>query len=263
MIREKIMKMPGRRGGHFVWRNHEILRIEAFSDAVFAFALTLTIVSLEVPKTFHELLQTMTGMFGFAICYTFLLLIWYKQYLFFRYFGLRDVTTILLNAILLFVVLCYVYPLKFLFSLFTVGTHIHEGEFIHPFSSIEEVPQLMVLYCCGFIAVYVMLFFLYQHAWRKRDELFLNRVELFNLKTQMLSNLLLAFFGLLAIVVALQLPPESSGMAGFTFTLIGPGMSVFFSLRHKSMKKILSTEELTQHAEAVERSKKKTVKAGE
>jgi hypothetical protein len=36
------------------WRSHEPSRIETFSDAVFAFALTLVIISFEVPKSFDE-----------------------------------------------------------------------------------------------------------------------------------------------------------------------------------------------------------------
>ena len=40
------------RTGQFRWRGQEITRIEGLSDAVFAFAITLPVVSLEVPKTF-------------------------------------------------------------------------------------------------------------------------------------------------------------------------------------------------------------------
>ena len=44
-----------------------MLRIEGFADAVFGFALTLLVVSLEVPNNFDELLSTMQGFFAFAI----------------------------------------------------------------------------------------------------------------------------------------------------------------------------------------------------
>jgi hypothetical protein len=52
---------------HFRWRGGEITRLESFTDAVFAFAVTLPAVSLEVPRTFEELLVAMNGFFRFAI----------------------------------------------------------------------------------------------------------------------------------------------------------------------------------------------------
>jgi len=54
---------------HFRWRGGEITRLEGFTDAVFAFAVTLLAVSLEVPHTFQELPMAMKGFFAFAICF--------------------------------------------------------------------------------------------------------------------------------------------------------------------------------------------------
>jgi len=39
---------------NFRWRGGEITRLEGFTDAVFAFAVTLLVVSLEVPHTFEN-----------------------------------------------------------------------------------------------------------------------------------------------------------------------------------------------------------------
>ena len=66
-LRERLAeKCVGHRDG-FRWRGGEISRIEGFSDAVFAFAVTLMVVSLEVPRTFHELKETMQGFLAFAV----------------------------------------------------------------------------------------------------------------------------------------------------------------------------------------------------
>jgi hypothetical protein len=48
-----------------------------------------------------------------------------RHYYFFRYYGLEDITTIVLNTLLLFLVLFYVYPLKFLVSVFLVNIWIN------------------------------------------------------------------------------------------------------------------------------------------
>ena len=97
-------------------RRHEISRLEAFSDAVFAFALTLLVVALEVPKSYDELMRIINGFVPFGCCFALLVWIWYEHNLFFRRYGLQDNYTVVLNGMLLFVVLFYVYPLKFMFD---------------------------------------------------------------------------------------------------------------------------------------------------
>lgn len=77
MFRKALTKTTQSRNKGFHFRGHEVKRIETFSDAVFAFAVTLLIVSLEVPKSFEELVVTMRGFFAFAVSFLFLMMIWY------------------------------------------------------------------------------------------------------------------------------------------------------------------------------------------
>src|SRR6476620_8211581 len=92
----------------FRHRGAEVSRLEGFSDAVFAFAVTLLVVSLEVPRTYAELRDAMRGLPAFAICFALLLYFWWEQHKFFRKFGLQDAPTVALNGAFLFVVLFYV-----------------------------------------------------------------------------------------------------------------------------------------------------------
>src|ERR1700733_1214283 len=191
-------------GSHkgFQFRGHEIKRIETFSDAVFAFAVTLLIVSLEVPKTFGELLISMRGFFAFAICFTLLMTVWHEQHVFFRRYALDDTWTVVLNSMLIFIVLFYVYPLKFLFSLW-FGEAIY-GVGKNPFSIREEqVPQLFVIYGLGFVIIYSLFFLMFVHALRKKGHLQLSPPEVFDTKTKLYSQLTMVGIGGCSLILAL------------------------------------------------------------
>jgi uncharacterized membrane protein len=71
MMRKAIGEKIKNSNKDFRLRGHEVKRIEAFSDAVFGFAVTLLIVSLEVPKSFEELMITMKGFFAFGVSFFF------------------------------------------------------------------------------------------------------------------------------------------------------------------------------------------------
>ncbi len=61
-------------GNPLRWRGHEVSRLEAFSDTVFAFALTLLVVALEVPREYDKLIDLLMGFPAFAC--GFRLLVW-------------------------------------------------------------------------------------------------------------------------------------------------------------------------------------------
>jgi uncharacterized membrane protein len=214
-------------GGAFRWRGHEVTRIEGFTDAVFAFAVTLLVVSLEVPRTFGELSQTMRGFLPFGVCFGILIWIWYEHYLFFRRYGLQDPWTVFLNATLIFVVLFYVYPLKFLFQLVLGPASGLSTEVRRPSGRLEamieirDMPTLFVIYGAGVTAVFLVLALLYRHAGRRGHELGLNEIEIFDTRANVLRHLEMAAVGVLSMLLAWTLPLPAVGLAGYVYFLFG------------------------------------------
>ena len=162
-------------------RTHEISRLEAFSHAVFAFALTLLVVSLQVPKSYGELMNLMSGFPAFACCFGVLLWIWYEHNLFFRRYGLQDKYTVLLNGALLFVVMFYVYPLKFMFDAGFSQFFRGASQDVAPMT-LAQFAHASTIYGLGFVALFVMFALLYGHAYRKRHDLGLKPLEIFDVR---------------------------------------------------------------------------------
>jgi uncharacterized membrane protein len=75
-----------------------VTRLEGFSDAVFAFSVTLLVVSLEVPKTFEELMAAMRGFVAFGVCFAVLANVWFNHVRFFRRYGLQTPWVVFLNC---------------------------------------------------------------------------------------------------------------------------------------------------------------------
>lgn len=212
--------------GGFRWRGREVSRLEGLSDAVFGFAITLLVVSLEVPRTAGQLFDAMRGFTSFAACFAVLFLVWLHQYRFFRRYGLDDGPTILLNAVLLFVVVFFTYPLKFVFGI-VVGMVSGERPWLEtvdgvPVLSAAQWPVLMIVFSAGYMAVFLIFALLHVHAWRLRDALELDALERFDTVDNVRESLLNVGIGAASVLLALLGGVVGAALAGFIYWLVGP-----------------------------------------
>lgn len=251
MVRKKLKEKALETEPEFRYRGIEPSRIEGFSDAVFGFAITLLVVSLSVPETFSDLLKIFNNVFGFAISVLLLFSIWYEHYIFFLRYGLKDMRTIYLNALLLFTILIYIYPLKFLFTFLTTtvglivkhlifGTEVNErlkamfAEVITP----DQMPILMALYGFGAASIFIIFSLMHHNAWKRRDIMKLNVIEKFYVKWSIYKNLCMALPPLVSAVLSLIVMVSSSRLAstaaGMAYGLYS--IMAFYTLKENKAK---------------------------
>lgn len=247
MLRETLSHHEAVDG--FRWRSHEVARIEGFSDAVFGFAITLLIVSLEVPKTSTELFATMRGFGAFLVTFFMLSAIWYAQYLFFRRYGLVDRVTVILNLALLFTVLFFVFPLKFLFTVLLGDPTMRHAKVmtahgLEPAILPEHRPWIYLIYGVGFTAIFLIFGLLYRYAYSQRERLELNEFETWETQHALRRFLLASSLGTAYLgVAALELIPKTDEMArnAFSVLLFLLFAALFLTMlkmrRHRSRKK--------------------------
>src|SRR5690606_17738232 len=107
--------------------------------------------------------------------------IWQQHRMFFRRYGLDDSTILKWNTALLFIVLIFIFPLKFL-SLFLIrflGMIFWRAQDV--FATMiegDQVPLLMIYYGVGVLGILFVLSRFYKHALSKKEKLELNSFEL-------------------------------------------------------------------------------------
>jgi hypothetical protein len=124
---------------------------------------------------------------------------------------LADVRTVVLTLVLVFVVLCYVYPLKFLYAA-SLGRNISQ----------HDLRLLFLIYGVGLAATFIVLLLMHANAYRQRDQLELDALERAETRIAMWELAGVAAIGLLSGGVA-QLPigDNFAAAAGFTYFLNG------------------------------------------
>ncbi|WP_420576360.1 TMEM175 family protein [Ekhidna sp.] len=233
---------------NFRYRGLNQTRIETFSDAVFAVAFTLVVLSSAVPETFSELRKSIHDIIPSFICIVLIVVIWYQHYVYYLRYGLQNTKTVTINTFLLFLLLIYVYPLKFLarFLVELYGGLIfgRPDNFMNNFGgemNSENMTLLMTAYGAGATLIFMAMTWLYREAYKKREELELNEYETFSTKVSLWQNLLMSSIPFLSTIVAFLHPfgygALNFAIAGFIYMLYPPVMITFgYRVKKKSRK---------------------------
>lgn len=211
---------------YFRWRGRDVTRLENLSDIVFALSLTL-IVASAVPATFAELTALWREAIAVAASFALILLIWSKHHTFFRRYDLEDGFTVLINSIILFLIMIFAYPLKFL-ALFLVNFltgFFQTGTQIQSVMSLTDVPVMLTIYATAYALVFGLFAALYAHALRHADTLDLSESEKIMTRLEVEQGVASVSVSALAIVLAFSLPAGLSTMAGAIYFVIGPIMA--------------------------------------
>ena len=222
-------------------RKHKISRLEEFSDAVFGFALTLLALSSGVPAKYNDLIYMLEGVPAFACAFALIVWIWHEHDTFFEKYPLTDGPTTVINSVLLFVVLVYVYPLKFMFEAFMAQVFgLSSRRDLVPMS-LTELANASILYGLGFFILMSLFMLLYLHAYRRREALGLDPLEVFDTRSYAGHHAVSAGVGLFAMLFAIVAPVQLAFLSPSSFALMGPAHWFYGNRRDKARRAFVSS----------------------
>lgn len=198
-------------------RGNEIYRIEALSDAVFAFSVSLLIMSLEVPESFEEFRQTLLNFPSFMATVGLVFFFWFLQNTYFRTYGINSGWVVFLNLCLLTIILFYAFPLKYMFALllsWITGSNFFSAgsENPLPLLSLENFSELVVFFSIGYSLIWLLFYLMYRHALKVKETLQLNPKEVAILKAETRDALAQGIIGLIGLMFGILHLPTISGL---------------------------------------------------
>jgi uncharacterized membrane protein len=189
-------------------RRHQPTRLEGFVDASFAVAVTLLVISIgRVPGSVPEMLHALRGVPAFALCFLTIARIWKTHREWSRSYDLEDEVSMRLSLALVFVVLVFVYPLRFLFASMFAGLSggwlVDEPLVLH---SLDELRAAFEVYGCGFAAISALFALLYRHALRETAAIGLDANEIVATRLKIAIWLAMGALSLVSVLLAALLP---------------------------------------------------------
>lgn len=217
----------------------EMTRLETFTDAAFAFAVTLLVVGGgdSIPLNFEEMIRAINQVPAFAASFANIMLFWYAHHIWSRRFGLEDSRSVFLSLLLIFVVLIYIYPLK---AIYSGAIHFFSGGYFESYfdlSSYDDLRIMFVIFGIGFASLSGVIVLLNNHAIAKAKDLALSEVEIFDTHTERMHWLMNMIVPVFSIVLAISLPDRLVVVAGIiyaTFAILLP----WYSIRRMRLRKL-------------------------
>lgn len=237
----------------FRYRGLKGSRLETLTDTIFGFAITLLIISSEVPKNYIELQVSMYSFLGFIFCTMLIMTIWQSHKTFFLQYGLQDSKTNILNTILVFVLLFYIYPLKYLFSYLGTAIYVKIKIILGDNSQAlqlaikrlkdanlnsEQWLDITLRFSVALAIIYLLFLLLHIHAFKLKNKLKLNQKEVFITITSIQEYIIFLSIAVFSLLIVFIFHNNRFLYWSFSFLLIPILIPLHQKLRNRKFKKI-------------------------
>ena len=207
-------------------RGREMTRLETFTDAAFAFAVTLLAISIdEIPDSYDGLIAALKGTPAFAASFALLLLYWRAHQNWSQRYGLEDLPAVLLTFALVLVVMVYVYPLKIMFG---AAFHFLSNGWLpsgFELDSVEQFRSMVAIFGIGFFILSALVGGLYLLAWMRRERLAMGPAERLDTAAEAIAWFAVSLFGIASLVLGQVLPDDRVFLAPWIYaalSVLGP-----------------------------------------
>lgn len=203
-------------------RGEAMTRTEVFVDAAFAFAVTLLVISFDaIPSSYPEMVTAFKTIPAFVAAVAQLVWFWHTHTVWCDRYGLDDGPTAWLSALLLVVVLIFIYPMRVMLE--AMFAWLTDGYLPTAFvlTSIEELRYMFIFMSVASGALCLTFVALYGYAKYRAEPLRLNAAEKHKTTTMIITWAGCAVIVLSMVPLALVLSDYWVQFTGFVSFLIG------------------------------------------
>ena len=223
----------------FRMRGLETTRLDTFVDAAFALGTTVLLVAKgQLPTNYEEFVLLLLDAPAFFLSFGVMMIFWLSHRSWSRHYGLENNITIALSLLLVFCLLIYVYPLKLMFGALVNVSTGGAIPTVMEVGRVTEVTSLIAIYAVGFTTLSATILLLYIESLRRREELALTPLEVYETRSGVYIWLVMVVVGVIAAVLAKALPPRAAVFSGFAYWLLAvliPAVSVVRQRRSEKL----------------------------